>query len=812
MSRNKQLLLILFLISVRTFSQITGNVNDERGNPIAFANVMLFSDPGEALETGVITDDEGRFLIEPKNIGSFKLRISLLSYQTWTSESFEIDGPTFTKRFPSIALPEEVTALEGVAVTGQQRIIQRTQEGSVVNVQASIMTKGSTALQLLERSPGVILDQRNNSFSLNGKSGTLIMINGKPQRIPASDIMSLLNGMSADNIEKIELLTNPSARHDVDGNAGIINIVTTKNEALGFRGNTSLSAGYGEGPKQTTSLSLNYGGERTSLFGSYSFSYDDSRSGWRGVGTSDLPVLGEDTFIIFQSDTYRVDRNHNLSLGYEQQLLDNDMLGLNVTYNRAIPDIATRNLGLYDFTAQPFLEARINLDADQTWNNFTASGFYEVNTANSTLAFTGDFIKYQNSAPNTVNSLYFDDDGLPFQPENEIYNEGNRGFNETDINVGVAKLDFSAPLNEKTRLETGIKGSFSKTVNEARIEFLEGDDFISDPRFITDLINKETIGAAYGIVNHNLNQKVNGEPGLRYEYWDQNFDDSSLDRSFGKLFPSLFLTYTLSDTTAVNFAYNKRITRPNYADLASFLSYNDPTSVFSGNPQLLPAITDNISLTYTNKSFSLSILASNEQNPIARFQIIRNETSEVAVIAPVNLDYQRSLDLQSNIPIRITNRWNLNLNGTLGVRRFKLLHTDDQITHNYVHYNFNGNQTLQLPADIALELSGWYTSEHFNGSIRVKGFGSLNGGIRKSFKNGSSLQFSVTDIFQSIDIRPQTGTLTREAYGGEFDVRYRPESGFSRIYRVTFSYPFGNKKVKNINSRTGADSEKSRIQ
>ncbi|WP_394749011.1 TonB-dependent receptor domain-containing protein [Spongiimicrobium salis] len=793
-------------------SQISGTIVDHQQNPIAFANVQLLDADTQVLQTGTISDEQGNFIVNFEDKGTFFIRVGLLSYSDWNSPVFNIAEADFSLDLATIVLQEEVTALEGVAVTAQRKVIQRTQEGTVINVQESILTQGSTALQLLERSPGVILDQRNGSFSLNGKSGTLVMINGKVQRIPTADLIRLLNGMSANTIEKIELLTNPSVRYDVDGNAGIINIVLSKNERLGLRGNLDSSIGYGEGPKQTTGINLNYGGERNSWYGSYTYSYDDSSDGFIGIGSTEIEALGGNTFIDFRNRRRQINRNHMFNLGYEQQLSKTTVLGGNLLLNYGKPLVNIDNRGLYDFEVDPFLEAEIHLNGDGSTRNNTLGAYAEIQREQMNLSIHADYINYSTKNPNIVQSDYFNALGEVIQPDGDIYNNGNRGINETNIDVGVLQLDYAYTLSEEATVETGIKGSLSKTRNDARIEILQGNAFVPDNRFISTIANTEKIGAIYALTEYSISKKLSTQIGLRYEYWNQDFNDANLNRSFGRLFPSLFLTHTLSDTTALNWVYHKRITRPNYADLASFLTYNSPTSVFSGNPRLLPAITDNLGLTYTNKGFSLSLMASHEQNPIARFQITRNAQSNVAVIAPVNLDFQQSLDLQSNIPIRFNHWWNMNFNGTLGLRRFKLLHTEEQLTHNYIHYNFNANHNLQLAAGFSVELSGWYTSNHFNGTGRIKGFGSLNFGLRKDFKNGGSLQFSITDLFQSVDIKSQVGTLTREAFGDEFDVEYSAESGFSRIYRIGYSYSFGNKKVKESRTKSGAASEKSRLQ
>ncbi len=801
----------ILLCLLKGHTQIKGKVVDINKKPIAFANVMLHANDSETLIKGVITNENGDFNIASSlNTTEYRLKVSLLGFETWGSMPFSYSSGSI-KHMPEIVLNELIDQLDAITLVSKKKLIKRTQEGSIINVQESLLTKGSTALQLLERSPGVILDQRNNSFSLNGKNNTTIMINGKVIRMPTADVITMLNGMSADNIERIELLTNPSSKYDADGNAGIINIVLQKNENLGFLGNASISSGYGLGVKQTSSVSLNYGTEKVVAFGAYSFAYDDTLDGFRGIGSTTLPVFGGVTFIDFNSETARINRSHNLNLGVDYQLNKNSTLGASILLNSSSPTINRKNRGLYDFQVNPYLDARIHLKSNANWKNYNTSSFYEFSSDTHTFTVTTDYINYNNQSPNLVNSSYFNELGEPFQPEGDIYNTGNRGFNETNINVGVIKTDYKTTINEKLVIETGLKGSISKTKNTARIEIEEGGVFVTDDRFLSNIETKEQIAALYAQGNYNISSKLNLQMGMRYEYWNQAFDESNLDRKFGKLFSSIFLTKTISDTTSWNIAYTKRITRPNYIDLASYLRYNSPTSVFTGNPQLSPAITNTLNITYNYKSFSFSLMSTLEDNPIAYYQVTEDRRSDLAIISPQNLKYQNSLDLQINMPWRIANWWNINCNNTFGYRAYKLLHTPIETTNDYFHYNFNVNQTFNITDKLSLELSGWYTSNHYNGSYKVDGFGSLNTGIKKSFKNGSSLQFTVTDLLKSIDIKSSIGSLTREAYNNVFNVSYRPESARSSIFRLSYTYNLGNSKVKAGNSRTGAKDETSRI-
>ncbi|KZS42358.1 hypothetical protein AWE51_02645 [Aquimarina aggregata] len=804
--------LIILLFTFSSHGQVSGRILNQSEMPIPFANTMLFASNSNTLYKGTITNDDGKFKIDDIKPGTYVLQVSLLSYQTWVSKPFTVSDIESIKQFPTITLLEEATSLSEVSIVAKKKLIEQTKEGNIINVQQSVLTKGSNALQVLERSPGVILDQRNNNFSLNGKSGTTIMINGKPMRMPTADLITMLSGMNADNIKSIELLTNPSARYDVDGTAGIINIVLIKNETLGTRGTFNTTSGYGIGPKQTTSFSLHHGHKKFNTYATYSFSYDDTFSQWSGIGSTENPTFGGTTFISFSSKTEQLNRSHNATAGIEYIVNENTYFGANILVNHANPTIITNNQGFYDFETDPYLEAQILLRGQGKWNNFTNSVFFETKKKTSTIGLSADYISYNNKTPNLVKSTYLDENGEEFIPDNDIYNTENRGINETDIKIGVLKADFKKTINNNFDLEMGIKGSLSKTKNQARIEILENNEFIIDDRFISNRQIDETIAATYGILNHKINTTITAQFGMRYEYWKRSFDDTSLDRNFGKLFPSVFLTKTISDTQNINLVYTKRITRPNYSDLASYLSYNSPTSVFSGNPQLLPAISNTVSLSYTYKSTNYSIAFTNEDNPIARFQVEEDPISDLAVIAPQNLQYQNSLDFQINKPFKFNNWFNLNLNGTIGLREFKILHTPQPFTHDYIHFNLNGNQTINFPKQLSFELSGWYTSNHFNGSSKVFGFGSLNMGVKKEFKNGSTLQFSITDVLESITIKSKIGTLTTEAYNNIFDVEYSPESTNSRIFRLSYSYTFGNKKVRSTKQNTNANEEKSRIQ
>ncbi|MDW7691461.1 TonB-dependent receptor [Flammeovirgaceae bacterium SG7u.111] len=806
-------LLFLFSFAV-AFAQVQGKIYDNKGTSLPYTNVILMNATDSSFVKGSVTDPSGNFLINNIPNGKYFLSISSIGYRKMFTNTFFINTETKAKTFDDLSLEEEATYLEGVEVRAQKVMVEQNPEGMVVNVENSIMTKGSSALQLIERSPGVVLDQRNNTLTLNGQSGTLIMINGRPVRMSAEEITNLLKGMSADNVQKIELLTNPSAKYDADGGAGIINLVLKKNESQGTNGSASVSFGYGYGQKETVSLNLNHRTGNTNYFGTYAFSNDDTYSNWRGIGTSVMSVFDGKTAYDFKSQTEQNNKSHNLQLGMEREMSESLFAGATLMYNHSVIKNDVLNEADYWFANDPFMSAQININGQNTWDNLNAT-FYAEKTFSekSKLKLDADYLYYSNNYPTVVYNEFFDENGQPFDPSNAVFVENNRGESGTDIQIGVLKMDWEKTLNDKINIETGVKGSYSETSNFAIIEEARDGEWGLDPRNKTESQIDEIIGAAYASLYYSLDSNTNITLGARYEHWTRDFGDPALDQNSGKLFPSLFINRKLTSNTSLQFVYNRRISRPSYNDLAANLTYNSPTSVLAGNPYLQPTIADNLRLSYLIKDINIALVYTHETNPIVRYQVSELKDTELAVIAPQNMTYQKNFALQTNIPLQLFSWWSVNVGGSVGIREFQLSHTKEQVVKDYFAYNTYGSNTFSLPFNITAEISGFYNSDHYYGSMKAQGFGQMNIGLKKNLKdNKGSFQFSITDVFETMQYENELGTLTEEAYNSQFNVIFRPESGDTRIYRLTYSKTFGNTKLKGKKQRQGgSNEEKSRV-
>lgn len=792
-----------------TNAQISGQVENIQGKPIPYANIRLFQLPDTILLTGVLTDSLGRFSVSGESKTDI-INIQAVGYQSaWLAP----DGIS-TVNSGIIRLEAYSVELASVEIQATKQLVQQTLEGMVINVQSSPLTKGSSALQVLERSPGLFIDRRNSNLSLNGQSGVGIMINGKLMRMSVAELTTLLEGMSADNLEKIELLTSPSAKYDAEGSAGLVNIVLKKNTNPGTQGSFSLSGGYGWREKESTSLQLSHSGANTTLYGNYAFNHDHTYSDFQGIGTERVPVLGGNVRFDFLNQSERKLNSHNAMLGMDQQLGKNTIVGGNLRMVNSRNISMVKNVGSYDIEPDSFIHMDIGVDGANRWKNFSGNLYWEQKIrTKSTLSLHVDYLRFDNRSPSHSQSNFSNKTGENIFPEGNIYALKTRGESQTQVEARVVKVDWNQKVNKQIEWDSGIKATFSQTQNRSQLEQLDQAQWVRDSRSSLALQMREIIGAAYLSTRLQLSPEIRVLLGIRYENWSQDFDDESLSRRASAWFPSLIYSHQLSEKNSYGFSYTKRISRPDYNDLASFLQYNGPISVFTGNPLLQPTISQQVKLTYQHNAYHLAVIGRHEKNPIARYQIAENDSSDLVLITPQNLAWHRSLSLQADISQELFEFWRMNIGIAAGFRQFQLSHTPTPTQESYFGINLYGNTTITLPQSFSLELSGWYNTRSYNGSVELEGFGMLNGGIQKQLPgNGGTFQLSVTDLLKSMNVISYLGNLTEEAFQARARVHFRPESTRSRIIRLTYTHTLGNSKTKKNNSRkSAAEEERSRV-
>lgn len=799
------------------FGQVSGRMTTRDGQPIPFANVLLLNSIDTSLVKGTLTDENGAYQLENIKAGSYFLRISSIGYQTWNSPIFVLTATLKGKDFGTLTIEEDTKQLAEVEIRAEKSLYQQDRDRTIVNVESSVLTKGSSALQVLERLPGVFIDRQNNSIALNGKNDVRIMVNGKLMRLPVEQVVTLLNGMSADNIEKVELLTTPSAQYDSEGNAGMINIVLKKSEGSGTTGSVSLTGGYGRGEKGAGTLNFSHSRGRVNTYGSYSFSHDKSYSEFFVEGTSNIPTMGGERYTDFWNQTQPVSTNHNASIGFDINR-GKTTIGSSIAYNNSLVASTIFNRGEYSIKPDSFLLMLADINGRNRWTNALTNFYVEKEIKEGEkINIDIDYLSYKNENPSQVYTSFFDKEKKAVEPNGSSFSTRQRGSANTPIQVGVVKIDYTKQLNKNLKLEAGVKGTYTRSSSMSKIESLVNSSWISSARTSNNIDMSEGIGALYSSFQLQLNPSTNLIVGARYEYSDTQMaaekEENNINRKFGKIFPSLFFSKKLNDKSDWQLSYTKRISRPSYTDLASFMTYADPIAVFTGNPFLKPTITNNLKVAYNYEGYSFSVLLSRDDFPIFRNQLTANLERDIMYVSPQNLQYQNYLTFQTNIPLKINKWWNMNYGLVGGWRQFKLSHTQEKLQKTYLAYSLNSTQTIQLPQNFFLEISGWYNSLQFDGSKKVNGFGVLNAGIKKELKNNrGSIQLSVSDLLKSMHVDLYFGHLTEEAFSTKNMVGYNGESQKSRIVKLSYVKSFGETKVKSQRQRgIGSGDERNRI-
>ncbi|MEL6867407.1 MAG: TonB-dependent receptor, partial [Bacteroidota bacterium] len=662
----KAYLLLLFLALSSQLSaqnQIRGQITNINGDALEFANILLFTAMDSSFVKGAISDWEGQFVLENLEDGRYYLQTSLLAYADFQSEVIQL--PTAEMPFLQISLSENAQLLEAVDVVAKKPLFEQQIDRTVVNVQNSITASGATALDILQRSPGIDIDQMSGAIVMQGKQGVVVMINGKRQRMEARALLQWLQSMPADNIEKIELITSPPASYDAEGDAGIINIQTVKQEAEGFNLHTTLNAAYGVRAKYGGSFNANFRSRRWNAFADFSINHNFSQEDNQISRTN---VFGEQ---ITQVDLYS-SRPTFTSLSSGRIGLDYDLsakttLGVLWQGNRRHWEMeATTNTTISDNSADDF---RTFLEADEVndWENWMANFSIRHQWSDrNQLSLDLDYLAYEDSNPVDYREVFSDLDGGSLGEQNFRSNKS------TPIDFWVMRLDDRHQFSDQLQTQFGLKGTLSQFTNEVSVSRLEGRDWTFDPDFTDRYEMGEQIGAAYVSMDYQPNERWQAKAGLRYEYYNSDLSSEKegdiLVQSFGRLFPSLFLSYQVNDNNQIQLSYNERISRPAFNDIAPAFFFWGYNTIMAGNPTIRPTISRRLSFSLRNKSALLTAQISHDKYPIA-FQPETLEEENLLLIKGVNMEDRQTAMLSFNSPIAIRSWWEARINAAAYWRR-----------------------------------------------------------------------------------------------------------------------------------------------
>jgi hypothetical protein len=800
-------LMVSFLSVAQTppSGKVSGRVLDEKQEAFPFVNILLLNVKDSTLYKGVQSDENGRYSFEQVAANNYLILVSTVGYSKKYSPAFEVQDKSIQQS--DIELTLELNELNEVKVVAKRPFIEQEIDRTIINVENSIVSAGSTALQVLERSPGITIDQQNDRIQLRGKEGVIVQIDGKQTYLSQSELMTLLKNTPSDNIEKIELITNPSAKYDAVGTAGIINIKFKKNQNLGTNGNLSLSGGLADRskPRGNGSLSLNHRKEKFNAF----LTGSTYRS--KGFNKTDLyrKVPYNNDLTIFDQFTDRLwtGSNTNLRAGADYFLSKKTTIGMLVSgfVNKweVTKGITTTDILNQDLT--PRESYNTHTATQVRMKNYTANLNlkHQFNDKGKELSVDADYARYDGRSANQLTTSYFNPDGSPKSPTEFV-----RNHMPSEISIGAAKLDYAQPL-WNGKFEGGLKSSVVASDNIMRFE-TKADDWTIDSKRSNQFKYDENINAAYLNYSGKINSKTSYQVGVRAEQTHSKGNSITLDqltdRKYLDLFPSLFLSRNLDSSNVLNLSYSRRIDRPNYQSLNPFEYYLDPYTYQKGNPNLRPQYTHSFQLTHVYKNFlNTSIGYSRVTDMISQEVPGQDAEKNILYVTTENLDNQDNATITVSAPIPVKKWWNLQINAGAVYNRYQSFYLD--AFYDVVQFSWNGyvNNQFTLPKEWSVELSGWYNSRSVYGFTIARPQGMINIGVQKTVmdKKGT-IRMNVNDLFAMNKFRGHSKFQ---------DIDYVVNARWpSRQINVSFSYRFGNQNIKSSRQRnTGVDDIEKRI-
>lgn len=800
-----QLLLFPFFTNAQTVvkSKITFTVNSIAHTTIEGATVNLLRSKDSLPVKTVFSDSKGLVEIEGVRAGNYIIKVTMVGYHQFYTTPFTVSTNEEIKLDPVILSASE-SALKEVVVSAKKPFIERKLDRFVVNVESSIVSAGSTALEILERSPGVVVDQ-NDNITVKGRQGVIVMIDGKPSPISRSDLANYLKGLPSNAIERVEIITNPSSKYDAAGNAGIINIIMKKDQRLGMNGNLNMSLGQGVYSRVGQGIMLNYRDKKLNLFGSYNYAYrkgfshlELNRRFYKNGGFEG--AYDQDNFIKVPVTT------HLLRVGADYYASKKTVIGFvasgNITgFNRQGNNVSM----VFDASNTPASSfGTTNRTEDDNRNH--SVNFNLKHTFDSTgkeLTVDLDYAKFSTESNQRFVTNYYKIDGSLLLPTYILL--GDLGG---DLSIRSVKADYVNPIGKTQKIEAGFKASLVKADNVLNFYDNSSGTPVYDPTKSNHFIYDENINAGY--INYSKEfPKWNFQLGLRAEQTNikgnQVVTNQKFDSSYFNLFPSAFINFKLDKKNELGLSVSRRLDRPSYAQLNPFKFFLDPSTYREGNPYLRPQYSYSFELIHNYQSKIITTLSYAITNDVITNVIAPLEgVDKVTVQTDKNLTSFAQYSLNISTPLRVTKWWNTvnNLNFFYG--RYKGNLSNTNLNNGQPSFNLSSNQSFTFKNGWAAELSGLYFAPAVYGFMQTKSQWQLSAGVQKPvFNKKGTLRLNITDITWSMISRAD---IAFRDYLESFRV-----TRDSRAITLSLTYRFGNNKVAAARRRTtGAEDEKRR--
>ncbi|MGL4585030.1 MAG: TonB-dependent receptor domain-containing protein [Flavobacterium sp.] len=788
-------------------STLSGTVVEATTNlPLEYASVFAQNENNANIVSGGMTDAKGNYSFEVPN-GSYYVKIEFLGFKTIEIHKVQVTGNT---NLGVKKVMDDNQVLDEVMVIAERSTVDIKLDKKVYNVGQDMIVKGGTAGDVLDNVPSVTVDSEG-AVSLRGNENVKVLIDGKPTGL-ANNIQEAMRILSAESIDKVEVITNPSARYEAEGGAGIINIVLKKGKAQGING--SVTATIGDPRNYSLNGNVNIRGEKYNFYTTLSYR-DGITKGYNVNDNQYLDTEGNTTkYINEYKDNERSRQGYNGTFGLDYYLTPS------LTWSNAVT--VRRNTGSAPNTVTySYFDANHDFSYNRFRNEERSS---KSNNVEYTTSFEKKFIKEDHKLTVEASiSKDTDNDDAIISDVTEYLNRKTfeKTLNDDKFKSGLVRVDYTLPLGKSGHLEAGYLGTFKETTNNFMLANLNNNQWITNTRVSNILQYKEQVNAFYAQYGDKITSKLNYMVGLRWE--KSNIDVNQLasndfnNKKYDDFFPSLFLNYEFNESSSLSVSYSKRIMRPRGRFLNPFSNYTSDINFFQGNPNLDPAKTNAFDLGYLKRWSGFTLSASAYLNKTDdTFQFVKRiagtsaDGTPITVSSPINLasEYRYGFDFTLNYsPYKW---WKLNGNFNFYRSETKGDYTFTDFDGTKTTENFDKNtyswfaritSKLTLPYKIDWQVNGMYRAPYDTSQGRVLGNLSANTSLSKDIlKDKATITFNVSDIFNSR--KREMDTFLPESISHS-EMQWR-----GRQINLSFTYRFNQSKIdRNKKQKTSGEPE-----
>ncbi|KAF2512611.1 outer membrane beta-barrel family protein [Flavobacterium foetidum] len=674
---------------------------------------------------------------------------------------------------------ETINVLDEVVLTKKKVLYTQKSDRLVFNVENSIVSEGGTALDVLSRAPGVVVSQ-DGDLSLRGQQGVAVMINGKLTQLSQKELANYLKSTASSNIKQIEVITNPSAKYDAAGKAGIINIILKKTTESGLKGTAFASYGRGRKNRNSAGFNLNYNKDKWGVYGNYSYTFrgEEEKKEFNQTQFTDetrqqIATKNHQTSI---TDEPLTSNNFKIGTQYEVSAKTNLEFYVDAKIG-SYQNIADGTNLLTDASNQTVFDAVTYNNSKEKWNDYTYafSGVHKFDKEGQTMAFdfeyeTSKFRSNQfQSADNTASAVTVND---------------RRGYIPSQLKVFSGKVDFVNPIKEKQSLEWGFKGSIKNNDNPSVYEYYDNNQWLIDFNSTNHFEYNEQIFAAYINYKYQL-EKLNIQAGLRSEYTAIDINQKTLNEEhkddYLKWFPSLSLKYEFTSSHSVHASYSRRINRPSQFDLNPFRFYDDSFNYSQGNPNLLPEITNAMEIGYAWKSSFMASVYLNKTKDVFTEVYNYDPNTNTTVTTEINVSKSYNYGINITNSSELNKWWSVNTLFNVFENKFMGNVLNSTTIDPIMTVNLNVQNSFTLTETLKAEANAQYQSKSNLGIYQRDGFFDFSIGISKQvLEKKGTIKLNVTDIFNTNNFHIKS-VVAQTSFDKKYDLD-------NRIATIAFTY------------------------